>query len=684
MKFDVLHNFISPVTGRILCDPTYVLVGDSNGIAMPSPILSNILDASFVIGSPNASLPNAQVLDSLANGYIYNTAGTISTTPTVIPFLTEGYLWIGDVTNTPTEYRTITIDNLPDLGQTIIPDPIGGFVGQIWEGNNLGRPEISNRLGAMFADLILINARFALAHFVLNEGNPLLRLAMPSSQFLEDLAPGGIAKIEANGQISIAAAGTDYLDVGAPPPGDGVIPILEPGPYPPNPKLIYPSTIHIIGTDDVIGINSLKGNILSATNAVQSDGIMVSKNNIQTKELLLSDQTPAFTKFAILKGPALLLNDVEWFLPDQQGIAGQVLTNTDGTQLQWANSNGNVSGPDPAISLNESLAIWDGTTGRKIKDCVITVVGGQSIKNINSLYVNNTITSTDIFADNQIGAREVSFFDSGFNNNVSFIAPDVILNDVKWELPATSGKAGQVLTNTTGLTGLLDWTNSASSDALYILQAGNVTLPNAQALDQLISADPRDPRILKATDVGVVELAVEGTDYGNVSGPDFPDVVIPGNVVIWDGADGRKIADSEFSVAELEALAEEAALSAEESAASAVEASAAEASAAAEAASAAASAAAAAASAAAALLISLFGVKRGKRGATGATGATGLVGPRGAAGASGRTTLIIDSNINVVGGRIQDIAASPQADYDAVNAKWVWDLLNDNVEIKWE
>lgn len=681
MKFDVLHNFISPVTGRILCDPTYVLVGDSNGIAMPSPILSNILDASFVIGSPNASLPNAQVLDSLANGYIYNTAGTISTTPTVIPFLTEGYLWIGDVTNTPTEYRTITIDNLPDLGQTIIPDPIGGFVGQIWEGNNLGRPEISNRLGAMFADLVAINVRFGFGHFVLNEGNPILRLAMPFSQFLEDLAPGGIAKIEANGQISIAAAGTDYLDVSAPPPGDGVIPILEPGPYPPNPKLIYPSTIHIIGTDDVIGINSLKGNILSATNAVQSDGIMVSKNNIQTKELLLSDQTPAFTKFAILKGPALLLNDVEWFLPDQQGIAGQVLTNTDGTQLQWANSNGNVSGPDPAISLNESLAIWDGTTGRKIKDCVITVVGGQSIKNINSLYVNNTITSTDIFADNQIGAREVSFFDSGFNNNVSFIAPDVILNDVKWELPATSGKAGQVLTNTTGLTGLLDWTNSASSDALYILQAGNVTLPNAQALDQLISADPRDPRILKATDVGVVELAVARTDYGTVSGPAISS---PENIAIWNiDGDGRTLEDSGFSVAELEALAEEAALSAEESAASAVEASAAEASAAAEAASAAASAAAAAASAAAALLISLFGVRRGKQGATGATGATGLVGPRGAAGASGRTTLIIDSNINVVGGRIQDIAASPQADYDAINAKWVWDLLNDNVEIKW-
>lgn len=621
MKFDVLHNFISPVTGRILCDPTYVLVGDSNGVAMPSPILS--------------------------------------------------------------------IDNLPGLGQTIVPDPIGGgFVGQIWEGNNLGRPEISNRLGAMFADLVAINARFAFAHFVLNEGNAILRLGMPFSQFLEDLAPGGIAKIEATGQISIAVAGTDYLDVSAPPPGDGVIPILEPGPYPPNPKLIYPSTIHIIGTDDVIGINSLKGNILSAKNAVTSDDIMVSKNNIQTKELLLSDQTPAFTKFAILKGPVLLLNDVEWVLPDQQGIAGQVLTNTDGTQLQWANSNGNVSGPDPAISLNESLAIWDGNTGRKIKDCAITVVGGESIKNINSLYVTNTIACTDIFVDNQVGTREVSFFDIGFNNNVSFIAPDVILNNVKWELPATSGEAGQVLTNTTGPTGILDWTTTAPSNALYILQAGNVNLPNAQALDQLISAGPQDPRILKATSAGVVDLAVERTDYGTVSGPAISG---PENIAIWNiDGDGRTLEDSGFSVAELEALAEEAALSAEESAASAVEASAAAADAAAEAESAGASAAAAAAAAATALAISLLGVRRGARGdtgdtgATGATGANGLAGAPGAAGASGKTTLIIDSNINVVGGRIQDISASPQADYDAINAKWVWDLLNDNVEIKWE
>ncbi len=39
MKLDVLYNFISPVTGRVLSDPDYVLVGNRNGVAIPSPAL---------------------------------------------------------------------------------------------------------------------------------------------------------------------------------------------------------------------------------------------------------------------------------------------------------------------------------------------------------------------------------------------------------------------------------------------------------------------------------------------------------------------------------------------------------------------------------------------------------------------------------------------------------------------
>lgn len=45
--------------------------------------------------------------------------------------------------------------------------------------------------------------------------------------------------------------------------------------------------------------------------------------------------------------------------------------------------------------------------------------------------------------------------------------------------------------------------------------------------------------------------------------------------------------------------------------------------------------------------------------------------------------MFFNTSINMTGQRIQNIAPSPLGDFDAVNAKWVWDLLNDNVEIKW-
>jgi hypothetical protein len=79
MKFDVLHNFISPVTGRILVNTDYTIVGNAQGIGIPSPILIDIqLDliglradydilssASFIIREPNSQLPEAEILSQL-------------------------------------------------------------------------------------------------------------------------------------------------------------------------------------------------------------------------------------------------------------------------------------------------------------------------------------------------------------------------------------------------------------------------------------------------------------------------------------------------------------------------------------------------------------------------------------------------------------------------------------------
>src|SRR5258708_22691420 len=95
-KFDVLYNFISPVTGRILCDFNYILMGDSQGIATPSPILIDVrldlinlrkrhdtlIQTDFIAGHPNDEAPNAQVLINLENGFLYNTRDIVSTLPT--------------------------------------------------------------------------------------------------------------------------------------------------------------------------------------------------------------------------------------------------------------------------------------------------------------------------------------------------------------------------------------------------------------------------------------------------------------------------------------------------------------------------------------------------------------------------------------------------------------------------
>src|SRR5271156_344951 len=124
MKFDILHNFISPVTGRVLCTYNYILLGDKAGIATPSPILidlrldfialrkryNTLVTADFVIGHPNTELPDAQVLIDLNDGFMYNTEGIVSTVSIVpidfLPDLQYTYIWIGDDTNRPVAQQT--------------------------------------------------------------------------------------------------------------------------------------------------------------------------------------------------------------------------------------------------------------------------------------------------------------------------------------------------------------------------------------------------------------------------------------------------------------------------------------------------------------------------------------------------------------------------------------------------
>ena len=232
MNYDVLHNFISPVTGRVLADPDYVLVGDYQGIATPSPILIDLrlelIDlkkevddleslnnrVGFIISQPDAGLPKAQALSTLDDGFMYNTGGIISTTNDIpLPSLEYKHLWIGDNNNQPQAVTTIDIDNLPSLGTTDVPTPTGGFVGKVWEGTSSGRPEESSIVGEMFADIGILNVKFLAGHFVMNSG---LTASFPSAQFLNALTAGALVKTSStgNGKLESVVINQDQVLMG--------------------------------------------------------------------------------------------------------------------------------------------------------------------------------------------------------------------------------------------------------------------------------------------------------------------------------------------------------------------------------------------------------------------------------------------------------------------------------------
>lgn len=234
LDFNPLHNFISPVTGRLPIDPNYVLIGDRAGMSIASPILidlrldlidlrkdfNTLLDSYFVLNYPNSLLPNAQSLSLLEDGYMYNTEGIITTTPTIpiggLPDLAYKKIWIGDINNRPAERSTIYFDNLPDLGvgTVTIPNPFDPSApivltrGKIWRGTDSNRPEESNAVTSLEVEGLLLTARFLTSAWILrNSGlipRPLRPITWPNAQFLDDLTTNSLLKHTTNGTIAVA------------------------------------------------------------------------------------------------------------------------------------------------------------------------------------------------------------------------------------------------------------------------------------------------------------------------------------------------------------------------------------------------------------------------------------------------------------------------------------------------
>ncbi len=171
-------DFLSPISGRVLCDYNYVLLGNIKNIATPSPILidlrldlinlrNNLGNTDFVIGHPQSYLPKAQVLSLLTDGFMYTTAGIVSTKSTIDPGfinLTKGHILVGDADNKAADtafpsgkLATGDTDNTLKFVDNITLAQMAPLAtNKLLSGNGSGRPaEVSKIILDQMADLTL-------------------------------------------------------------------------------------------------------------------------------------------------------------------------------------------------------------------------------------------------------------------------------------------------------------------------------------------------------------------------------------------------------------------------------------------------------------------------------------------------------------------------------------------------
>tara|TARA_R110000764_G_scaffold26836_2_gene63893 strand:+ start:1307 stop:2998 length:1692 start_codon:yes stop_codon:yes gene_type:complete len=355
MKFDVLHNFISPVTGKVPIKKDYVLLGNNDGFSIESPILidlrldfinfekhyETLTQADFVIGHENSEIPQAQVLSKLDTGFMVNTSGIVSTvvveslapsdakyilqqTNEKLPnaqalnTLSNGIMFnnLGAIETT----ETIDINNLPPLGLTSVPNPFtGGFVGKVWEGNAIDRPEQSNIVGEMFADIVALNSRFLLGEFVM--GDALVQATYPKAQFLINLEDGILKK---TGKVlEHAVSGTDYVDAFSN-PIERILPVWQAN----NSKLLVNTEVSIDDQNRISGIDTVNTKFVIASDQITSNTSIFGLNDIGTREVKIYDYwngAGRLTKSVNLKGPAQLNSNLTWILPDVISSTGQAL-----------------------------------------------------------------------------------------------------------------------------------------------------------------------------------------------------------------------------------------------------------------------------------------------------------------------------------------------------------------------
>lgn len=170
--------FMSPLTGKLravfqlpsLGSQDYIIIGDPQGNAIVSPalidvkldivelrtLLDNLRSLKFILQQANFIAPNAQALDELVNGFLFNNDGVLSIE---VPgggtiSLPYGEIFVGDVDNLaqPTQLlnKQLLIGNASDRAEPITILHLDNMANlsntRIWRGNGSNRPVESDDL----------------------------------------------------------------------------------------------------------------------------------------------------------------------------------------------------------------------------------------------------------------------------------------------------------------------------------------------------------------------------------------------------------------------------------------------------------------------------------------------------------------------------------------------------------
>jgi len=226
------------------------------------------------------------------------------------------------------------------------------------------------------------------------------------------------------------------------------------------------------------------------------------------------------------------------------GAVTGVLTIDGRDPLKW------VDGPTPAVSTNNNLAVWNGTTGRLIKDSTVDV---------DSVLYNDNRPVVD-------GRIVVFNGTSGTNTSSSIYSPGDFVKG-----PNVGGNpAGTTTTNAVAL-----WTNANGRDiknsVVTIDSTGNITTPGDMTpstvggvpVGLLVKSSGSTPhpnnvitRWSNATGHPLKDSTVTLDDTGNLTGlgtlntrtianwVDGPASAVNNNIVVFNGTSGKAVSDS--------------------------------------------------------------------------------------------------------------------------------------------